>query len=130
MAAVVALGAMSFLFLILIPSLQVLSPDQRAALAKAMAARFRWVSWGAMTVLLVSGLYQVRRYYWEEPWDHAWRVLTLKITLSFILFALVLGLTVPFKLFEPLQARRRAWLLVALILGVMVVLISAYLRRG
>jgi DMSO reductase anchor subunit len=54
----------------------------------------------------------------------------LKILLSFALFAIVLGLTIPFRLFEPLRARRRMWLLVAFILGVIVVLISSYLRRG
>ena len=130
MAAVVLLGAMSFLFLILIPSSQVLPAEQSATLAKAIAGRFRWMSWSAMTLLLISGLYHIRHYYWEEPWDRAWKLLTLKILLSFTFFALVLGLTIPFKLFEPLRARRRMWLKVALILGVSVVLVSAYLRRG
>ncbi|HMD86863.1 MAG TPA: hypothetical protein VKO18_19405 [Terriglobia bacterium] len=130
MAGVVGLGGMGFLLLILIPSLGVLSEEQRAKLSKAVAGRFRWVSWSAMTLLLISGLYNIRRYYWEEPWDRAWRFLALKILLSFILFAVILGLTIPFKLFEPLRARRRMWLLVAFILGVVVVLISAYLRRG
>jgi uncharacterized membrane protein len=130
MASVVALGGMGFLLLILIPSLGVLSTEQRDALAKAVAVRFRWASWSAMLLLLLSGLYNVRRYYWEEPWDRAWRFLALKVLLSFVLFGIVLGLTIPFKLFEPLRARRRQWLLVAFILGVVVVLISAYLRRG
>ena len=129
-AAVVGLGGMGFLLLILIPSLGVLSAEQREALSKAVAGRFRWASWSAMTLLLVSGLFNLRRYYWEEPWGRAWKFLALKIILSFALFAIVLGLTSPFKLFEPLRARRRMGLLVAFILGVIVVLISAYLRRG
>ena len=130
MAAVVGLGGMGFLLLILIPSLGVLSAEQREALSKAVAGRFRWASWSAMTLLLISGLYNIRRYYWEEPWGRAWKFLALKILLSFVLFGIVLGLTIPFRLFEPLRARRRMWLLVAFILGVVVVLISAYLRRG
>jgi uncharacterized membrane protein len=130
MASVVALGGMGFLLLILIPSLEVLSAEQREALSKAVAGRFRWASWSAMTLVLLSGLYNVRRYYWEEPWDRAWRFLALKVLLSFVFFGIVLGLTIPFKLFQPLRARRRQWLLVAFILGVVVVLISAYLRRG
>jgi uncharacterized membrane protein len=130
MASVVALGGMGFLLLILIPSLGVLSAEQREALSKAVAGRFRWASWSAMTLVLLSGLYNVRRYYWEEPWDRAWRFLALKVLLSFVFFGIVLGLTIPFKLFQPLRARRRQWLLVAFILGVVVVLISAYLRRG
>jgi uncharacterized membrane protein len=121
---------MGFLLLILIPAVGVLSAEQREALSKAVAVRFRWASWSAMTLLLVSGLFNLRRYYWEEPWGRAWKFLALKIILSFALFAIVLGLTIPFKLFEPLRARRRMGLLVAFILGVIVVLISAYLRRG
>jgi uncharacterized membrane protein len=130
MAAVVGLGGMGFLLLILIPSLGALSAEQREALSKAVAGRFRWISWSAMTLLLLSGLFNIRRYYWEEAWGRAWKFLALKILLSFALFAIVLGLTIPLRWFEGMRARRRMWLLVAFILGVVVVLISAYLRRG
>ena len=128
MAAVMALGGMGFLLLILIPSLPVLSAEQRDALSKAIAGRFRWVCWSAMALLLVSGLYSVRHNYWELPWGTAWRFLTLKIVLALALFAIVFGITLPFRLFEPLRVRRRRLLLAAFILGVVVVLISAYLR--
>ena len=79
---------------------------------------------------MLSGLYNIRRYYWEEPWDRAWKFLLLKVLLSFALFAIVLGLTIPLRWFEGMRARRQIWLLVAFILGVIVILISAYLRRG
>ena len=130
MAGVVGLGGMGFMLLILIPSLGVLSTEQREALSKAVAGRFRWASWSAITLLVVSGLFNIRQFYWQVPWGPAWKFLTLKIVLSFVLFGIVLGLTIPFRLFEPLRARRRMLLLVAFILGVVVVLISAYLRRG
>ena len=130
MAAVVGLGGMGFMLLVLIPSLGVLNADQRDALSRAVASRFRWATWSALTLLLFSGLYNVRRFYWEEAWGPAWKFLSLKIAISFTLFAIVLGVTIPFRLFEPIRARRRTWLLVAFILGVGVVLISAYLRRG
>jgi len=130
MAAVVGLGGLGFLLLILIPSLGVLGAEQRESLSRAVAGRFRWVSWSAILLLLVSGLYNVRRYYWEEPWDKAWKFLALKIALSFGLFAIVLGLTLPLKVFDRMRARRRTWLMVAFGLGIIVILISAYLRRG
>ncbi|MGO8817049.1 MAG: hypothetical protein ACLQVG_20600 [Terriglobia bacterium] len=130
MAAIVGLGGMGFLLLILIPSLGVLSTEQREALSKAVAGRFRWASWSAMLLLLISGLYETRQSYWQVPWGPAWNLLSLKIGLAFVLFSIVLGLTIPFRLFGPLRARRRMWLLVAFVLGVVVVLISAYLRRG
>ncbi len=130
MAAVVALGGMGFLLLILIPSLEVLSAEQRAALSSAVAGRFRWAIWSAIALLLLSGIYNTRYYFREVPWGRAWEFLAAKIILSFLLFAIVLGLSIPFRLFEPLRVRRRQWLLAAFIMGVIVVLISAYLRRG
>ena len=130
MAAIVGLGGMGFMLLILIPSLRVLSAEQRDALSKVVANRFRWVTWSAVALLLLSGLYNVRRFYWEEPAGTAWSLLTLKILLSLTLFVIVVGLTIPFRLFEPLRVNRRIWLRVAFALGIVVVLISAYLRRG
>ncbi len=130
MAAVVVVGGLGFLILILIPSLEVLNTEQRETLSRAMAGRFRWTSWSAITLLLLSGVYNTRYYFREVPWGRAWEFLALKIGLSFILFAIVLGLSIPFRLYEPLGTRRRQWLLAAFVLGVIVVLISAYLRRG
>jgi len=129
-AVVVGIGGLGFFLLILLPSLGVLSTEQREALSKAVAARFRWVSWAAITLLLISGLYNIRRYYWEEAWGKSWLFLTLKITLALVLFAIVLGLTIPLKAFDRLRVRRETWLIVAIALGVVVILISAYLRVG
>ncbi len=130
MAAILGLGGMGFLLLIFLPSLGVLSPEQREQLSKAVAGRFRWASWSAIMLLVISGLYNIRRYYWEDPWDRAWKLLTLKIALSFALFGIVLALTIPLRLLERVRAQRKKWLIVTFSLGVAVVLISAYLRRG
>jgi uncharacterized membrane protein len=129
-AVVVGIGGLGFFLLILLPSLEVLSTEQREALSKAVAARFRWVSWSTITLVLISGLYNVRRYYWEEAWGKSWLFLTLKIILALILFAIVLGLTIPLKVFDRLRVRRQTWLVAAFALGVVVILISAYLRVG
>ena len=130
MAAVVGLGGIGFVLLILMPSLSNLDAEQRESVYRAIAGRFRWVSWSAMLLLLLSGLYNLRRYYWEEPWDRAWRFLTLKIVLAFGLFGIVLALTLPLPWFESLHRRRKRWLWIGFILGIVVVLISAYLRRA
>ncbi|MGA3167337.1 MAG: hypothetical protein ABSF14_14630 [Terriglobia bacterium] len=128
-AAVAGIGGLAFLLLILMPSLRVLNPEQRSTLFQAVANRFRWVSWSAIVLLLASGFYNLRQYYWESAWGRSWSFLTLKIILSFVLFSIVLGLTIPAKVFDRLRARRQTWLIVALSLGVAVILISAYLRR-
>jgi putative copper resistance protein D len=130
MSVAIIIGGLGFLLLVLRPSLGVLSTEQRQTLSKAVAARFRWVGWAVITLLLISGLYNVKRYYWEEAWGKSWLLLTLKITLAFTLFAIVLGLTIPLKALDRFRVRQRTWLIVAFAVGAVVILISAYLRVG
>ena len=128
--AVIGIGGMGFLLVVLMPSLQVLSPEQREALARAVQQRFRWVSWSAIFLLLTSGLYNVSQFYWERPWGRAWFFLTIKILLAFVVFGISLGLTLPLGYFERLRQKRKLWLAVAFGTGLAVIFISAYLRRG
>jgi uncharacterized membrane protein len=128
-AAVIGVGGMAFLLLILMPSLGALPPEQRDLLAKRVMDRFRWVIWLAILVLLISGLYSVRQYYWEVAWGKSWALLTVKIILAFLVFVLALALTLPLKLFDWVRARPRLWLAIAVGLAVAVIFISAYLRR-
>jgi uncharacterized membrane protein len=129
-AVVIMIGGLGFLLLTLLPSAGVLTTEQREALAKAVRARFRWVIWAAVTLLLISGLYNVKRYYWEEAWGKSWWLLILKITLAFVLFAILLGFTIPIKALDRLRMRRETWLIVAFAVGIVAILISAYLRAG
>jgi len=130
MSAVIGLGGLGYVLLVLLPALTVLPPEQRAALSDAATSRFRWATWSAMLLLLLSGIYNIRQYYWEVSWGKYWAVLTVKVALSFGLFAIILALTTPLGIFDRLRARRREWLIAAFALGVTIVLISAYLRRG
>jgi uncharacterized membrane protein len=127
-AAIVGVGGLGFLLLILLPSFRVLNPDQRDLLAKAVLGRFRWASWSAICLLLASGLYNIRQYYWEVTWGKSWKLLTVKIVLAMSVFVISLGLTLPLRILERFRARRQLWLAVALALGLIVILISAYLR--
>ena len=129
-AAVVGVGGIAFLVIVLFPSARVLTPEQRDLLVKAVAGRFRWVTWTVIILLLISGLYNVRQFYWEEAWGPAWAFLTIKIALASVVFLISLCLTLPLKLFDPFRERRKRWLTIAFILALMVILISAYLRLG
>jgi putative copper export protein len=111
------------------PSLGALDPEHRDLLAKQVMDRFRWVIWSAIIVLLVSGLYSIRQYYWEMAWGKSWALLTVKIVLALFVFIVALALTLPFKLFDRVRARRQIWLSIAFGLAVAVLFISAYLRR-
>ena len=128
-AVVIGVGGMAFLLFILMPSLGALDPEHRDLLAKQVMDRFRWIVWSAIIVLLVSGLYSIRQYYWEMAWGKSWALLTVKIVLALFVFIVALALTLPFKLFDRVRARRQIWLSIAFGLAVAVLFISAYLRR-
>lgn len=129
-AAVIGIGSMGFFLLILTPSLGALSPEQRDLLLRRVLGRFRWVSWSVIILLIASGLGNVRLWAWDAPWGAYWKWLTVKIVLAFLVFTIALALTVPLKLLERFRARRQLWLTVAFVLGLVVILISAYLRRA
>jgi len=123
-------GGMAFLLFVLTPKLGNLEPAQRDRLLKQVLARFSWVLWPSMAVLLLSGLYNIRASYWEVAWGKSWELLTVKIVLAFIVFVIVLALTLPLKLCDRVRARRKIWLSIAFGVAVVVICISAYLRRG
>jgi hypothetical protein len=61
-----------------------------------------------------------------SAWGTYWRLLTVKVILALVVFAISLALTLPFNFLERFRARRRLWLTLALA----VILVSAYLRRA
>jgi uncharacterized membrane protein len=128
-AAVIGVGGMAFLLFILRPSLGTLDPEQRDLLTKQAMKRFRWLIWSAIIVLLVSGLYSIRQYYWEVAWGKSWAFLTVKIVLALFVFEVALALTLPFKRFDQIRARGQIWLSIAVGLAIAIIFISAYLRR-
>jgi uncharacterized membrane protein len=128
-AAVIGVGGIGFLLIVLLPSLGALSADQRDQFVQAVMGRFRWVSWTVIVLLLGSGLYNVKLV-WEAPWGIYWALLTLKIALAFLIFAISLGLTLPLNFLGQFRARRKLWLTLAFALALVVILISAYLRRA
>lgn len=129
-AAVVGVGGIGFLLVILFPSSGLLAPDQRDLLLRAVLGKFRWVSWAVIVLLLASGFYNIRRFYWDVSWGLAWKILTLKIVLALVVFGISLCLTLPLRFFDRFRARRATWLSIAFALAIVVIYISAHLRRG
>jgi len=128
-AAVIGVGGMGFLIIVLLPSLAVLNQEQRDQVAQVVMGRFRWVSWTVIVLLVVSGLYNVSLV-WEAPWGTYWRLLTVKVILALVVFAISLALTLPFNFLGRFRDWRRLWLTLAFVLALVVILVSAYLRRA
>jgi len=128
-AAVIGVGGMAFMLFILFPSVGILRQEQRDGLLKVVLGRFRWVAWSVISLLLASGLYNVKLV-WLVPWGPYWKFLTVKIVLALIIFTIVLCLTIPLSIFNWFRQRRNLWLSIAFSLAMVVILISAYLRRG
>jgi hypothetical protein len=56
-------------------------------------------------------------------------ILLVKIALALVVFGVAFALTIPGGMFAGMQARRKAWLTVNVALALVVVFLSAYLRR-
>ena len=128
-AAVIGVGGMAFMLLVLFPSAGLLDQEHRDRLLKAAMGRFAWVSWSMIILLLGSGLYNVKLV-WLVPWGPYWEFLTIKIVLAMVVFGIILCLTIPLSIFDTFRERRNQWLYAAFGLSMIVILISAYLRRG
>lgn len=127
-SAVVAVGGTAFLRFVLLPAAAGLDEGARKALMGRVLGRFRPVLWSCIGVLLLTGLHNMAMVAGtaSSPYLSA---LTVKIALAFILFAVAFALTIPGAMFAGMQARRKTWLTVNVVLALMVVFLSAYLRR-
>ena len=129
-AAVVGIGGLGFIHMILIPASRDLEPEQRDLLFKRVSRKFQYVIWSVVLMLITSGLYSIHAHAWERPWGVYWKWLIVKIVLALCVFFISLGLNLPLAVFDWLRQKRQMWLSIAFTLAMIVILISAYLRRG
>jgi len=127
-AAVMCIGGIGFLLAVFYPCTGVLNPELRDQLLRTVTRRFRWCAWAAIILLSTSGLYNIHLRAWEAMWGPYWKWLTVKIAFAFFFFTILLLLTLPIRALERFRARRQMWLWIAFALGMVVILISAYLR--
>lgn len=129
-AAVVGIGGLGFIHMILIPASRDLEPSQRDLLLKRVSRKYQYVVWGVVLMLITSGLYNIHAHAWERPWGIYWKWLIVKIFLAFVVFFFSLGLNIPLSIFDWLRQKRQMWLSITFSVALVVILISAYLRRG
>jgi uncharacterized membrane protein len=131
LAAITAVGGTIFARTVVVPALDGVSPDQRAALHAAMRARWSKIVAGAIGFLLVSGLYNIgvtsmdyRLPRWYMP------VFVVKFLAAFAIFTLASLLAGKTSAAERLRGNLRLWLNVNIALAVLVVVLSGVLRTA
>ena len=97
----------------------------------AVVDRFRQLLWASIGLLLVTGLYNVgiaaiSGLLASKPYLYA---LMAKMVLALVVFKIGFMLTVPGDAFASVKANRRRWMTINFVLGMIVILIAAYLRR-
>lgn len=71
LAAITWIGGVLFIALVGAPALRHVEPTLKTALWEAIGIRFRWVGWGAVILLLLSGIWLL----WYRGWL-AWSLLS------------------------------------------------------
>jgi len=115
------IGGILFGRLVMTPAAAALSLDTRAALGERAAAAFRPLVGSAVAGLLISGIYNILSNPGHTVKYHMF--LGIKLLLVMHVFA------VAWLIVQPNNQRRARQMMGALISGLCIILISAYLRR-
>jgi uncharacterized membrane protein len=126
--AATAVGGLLYARLVVTPALAEMSAETRAALTAKMAARLRPVVWATIVVALVSGVYNffARLSLGVAPAYHI--VFGIKFLAALHVFAILLLLSGPPSGDPQREAKRGRWLTGAVISGLVIVALGAYLR--
>jgi uncharacterized membrane protein len=120
-SVVTLIGGMIFGRLVMIPSLNSVAPETRAALGERAATAFRPLVGAAIACLLVSGVYNILSNTGHTVKYHMF--LGIKLLLVLHVFA------VAWLVVQPNNPRRGRLMTGAFLSGLCIILISAYLRR-
>ena len=111
-----------------------------APLISSALRRFGGVVWTALLTILISGLYNFITFFRAARADAAIDpvvsdyslyifVLGIKLFIVFLIFTLAIALTFPYPVFGVYQKKPAPWLNLTIIFGLIVIFLSAYLRR-
>jgi uncharacterized membrane protein len=115
------IGGLIYGRLILAPAIATVAEDARAALAEKAAALFRPLVFAAMTGLIVSGTFNLLTTPGHRPVYHM--LLGVKLLLALHVFAVAILIV------KPNNPRRVRMMTGTLISGLVILFISAWLRR-
>jgi len=119
-SVVTLIGGILYARFVMNPASSTLAPDARAGLENQAAGRFRSLVYAAMTLLVLSGVYN---FLYKNPRTALYHALFgIKILLVLHVFAIAILAT------GPNNPRRARQMFGAAISGIVIILISAYLK--
>jgi putative copper export protein len=132
-SAVTLVGGILFLGLAFIPGMAGQDASVRQAVMGPVVRRFKIIVHSAIGLLLLTGFYnfitglpKARTLVYHSLYQS---VLGTKILLAFILFGIAFPLLSSPPAFGNMEAGRRRWVTVLVVLGLVILLFSAVLRR-
>ena len=138
-SVVLMIGGFFFLRVVLIPASRSLPENYQPKLMAAALRRFRVVVWIALVTILASGIYNFVSFLrsanaatsagMTPDFSYYILVLGIKLFIVFLIFTLGIVLTFPYPVFDPFQKRPSPWINLTMILGLIVIFLSAVLRR-
>jgi len=132
-SAVTAVGAMIFMRVVLQPAVAGADPSARPSMAKRVLPRFKTLLHSALGLLLLTGVYnlwiaipKVRSLAYHTLYHS---VIGTKILLVLVLFGFVSAVLSSSPASANMQESRQRWLTVLIILALVILFLSAVLRR-
>ena len=113
---------------------------ESGVLISSALRRFGGIVWTALLTVLISGLYNFITFFrtarsvaatgtFVSDYSLYILVLGVKLFIVFLIFTLAIVLTFPYPVFDVFQKRPAPWLNLTVILGLIVIFLSAFLRR-
>ena len=134
-AVVVGIGGAAFVLLVLRPlALKTLEPPVAMRLMGAIQARFRWIIWGVIATLVVTGLWNAIAFRGITSLDALLntpfgRTLLVKSLLALLLFGGALSITLPVPWLAWFRQRQPQIMRMNLALAAIIVLLASLLVR-
>lgn len=140
-SVVLMIGGFFFLRVVLLPAAKVLPDARKTQLIDAAFRRFRVIVWISLITILVSGVYNFITFLIAtsnqtvtDPKlapDYSMYIVVLgvKFLIVTLIFILGIALTFPYPVYAPIQKHPAPWLNLTLILSLIVIFLSTYLRR-
>lgn len=135
-SVVLAIGGLAFVFLVLRPlALKTFEPPVAMSFLGEVMLRFRWVTWSAIALLIVTGVWMSWAFRGVTTVDALFassfgRTLALKSLLAIVLFVNALGATLPLPTLPWFRRHAVAFFWINIMLAAVIILLASLMVRN